>query len=130
MGEAKRRFAVVRFEDNALDRLGEADEKFFARHPHRQHRIRLAGRAEVKAVRKGYGPKSVRIDPGEALFAVVRYAFKGGMLKAFTVNDARADTDVAEDLAAALYRRLTRGGPEMAIMEATMRRIAAEEDRL
>lgn len=130
MGEARRRFAVARFESDALDRLTRADEHFFAR-TGRRHRLRLAGRAEVEALRSAYGTDAVWLDGGARLFAIVKVAFDGGHLKAFTVNraDADVDVDVPEEFAAGLYDHLTSRDPGMAFLEHTMRRLAGEVPR-
>ena len=130
MGESRRRrFAVLSLEDDDLDRITKGDERFFARHPHRHHRLRLAGRAEVEALKRIHGPEAARLNMGDRLFAVVKLAFAGGHLKAFTANKADAETDVPEILAAHLFDRITSRDPGMSLLEATMRRMAAEEDR-
>ncbi len=125
MGEGRRRFAVLDINNDALERLSEADEVFFAR-TGRHHRLRLAGRAEVEALVRVHGPGAARCTPGERLFALVRVPFDGAHLKQFIPNKADAEVDVPEAFVAALFDRLASRGPEIGVLEAELRRRAAE----
>ena len=127
MGEARRRqFGVFTLRDASLDRLTEADERFFAR-TGRRHRLRMAGRAEVDALTRIHGVAKMRCAPGERFFAVVRVPFIGAHLKAFLPNKTSAEVDVPEAFASALFDRLSSRGPEMGLLEGELRRRATEE---
>lgn len=67
MGEARRRFAVFTLEDDDLDHITKGDERFFDRHPSRRYRLRLAGRAEVKSLRRVHGADAVRTSHGSEM---------------------------------------------------------------
>ena len=124
MGESRRRrFAVAEVSNAALDRLTEADDRFFTR-TGRRHRLRLAGRAEVDALVKAYGPQAGRWPVEERLYAVVRMPFDGAHLRAFITHGADAEVDVPEEYASALFDRLSSRGPEMAVLEGELRRRA------
>ncbi|MFG1359952.1 hypothetical protein [Xanthobacter pseudotagetidis] len=65
----------------------DADERFFARFPHRWHRIRLASEHEVEIARlMGEMPP---VPPSWRLFAAIR-AFDGARMRAFVILPAAA----------------------------------------
>ncbi len=126
MGEARRRrFAVAEMSSDALDRLTESDERYFAR-TGRRHRLRLAGRGEIDALAKVYGPEAVYLPAGQRLYALVRVPFDGAHLRQFLPHREGAEVDVPEEFVSALFDRLASRGPEMALLEAELRCRAAE----
>ena len=54
-----------------VDRITQADRRFFERRPGRQHRVRLAGQAEI-AQHELFEGKPVDQKPGCRIFAIVR----------------------------------------------------------
>jgi hypothetical protein len=127
MGEARRRrFGIVDLHNDALERLTEADERFFAR-TGRRHRLRIAGRAEVDALTRIHETAQMRCAPGERLFAVVHIPCVGAHLKAFIANRADSEVDVPEAFISALFDRLSSRGPEIDLLDGELRRRATEE---
>ena len=64
-----------------VDRITQADRRFFERFPHRKHRIRLASQAEIEqqALLEGEPPW---VPQGYLLFAIIRNVSPGFRLHA------------------------------------------------
>lgn len=87
-----------------LEAAVEADRRFFERRPARSHCIRHTGRAEIAAAeRAGCGLDPAL--PGFRWFTAVRQLAPGVRVRVYLQAPAMCETDVPEDMAAALYRR-------------------------
>ncbi|KQT16176.1 hypothetical protein ASG40_18225 [Methylobacterium sp. Leaf399] len=80
-----------------------ADARFFERRPDRNHRIRLASRAEVEMIRLLH-PDNV-ITPGMRWYTSVRQIRKGVRLRGFTIGLADLDCDETEEVCRSVYER-------------------------
>jgi hypothetical protein len=79
-----------------VDKITGSDRKFFERFPHRQHRVRLAGRAEVEhdALLAGKSPR--RLPPDLNHYAIVKNIAPGLRLRLIVVGDEGWDLDISE----------------------------------
>jgi hypothetical protein len=109
---------------NKVDRVTQADRRFFERRPDRQHRVRLAGLAEIEqqALLEG---KPLKIRPGFRLYAIVRNVAPGARLRLFLPAPEGRETDLSEAVARVIFE--TVGTPKTWEVEADIRRMA--EDR-
>jgi hypothetical protein len=82
-----------------VDKITDADRKFFERFPHRQHRVRLAGRAEVEqdALLAGESPRRLPADLSH--YAIVKNFAPGVRLRVIVISDEGWDTDASEQSA-------------------------------
>jgi hypothetical protein len=85
-----------------VDRITQADRRFFERRPGRQHRVRLAGQAEI-AQQELFEGKPVDQLPGCRIFAIVRNIAPGVRLRLFTLGVEGADTDLSETMARSIF---------------------------
>lgn len=79
-----------------VDKITDADRKFFERFPDRQHRLRVAGRAEIEqdALLAGKWPR--RLPPELNHYVVVKNVAPGARLRITVVGDEGWDIDVSE----------------------------------
>ena len=79
-----------------VDRVSQADRRFFERFPHRKHRVRLASQAEIGQNEILQGG-TVWLPPGYRWFTVVRNVAPGARLRLFVryLEDAETDLDEA-----------------------------------
>jgi hypothetical protein len=79
-----------------VDKITGGDRKFFERFPHRQHRVRLAGHAEVEqsALLAGKSPR--RLPPGLNHYAIVKNVAPGLRSRLIVVGDEGWDLDISE----------------------------------
>jgi hypothetical protein len=79
-----------------VDRVSQADRRFFERFPHRKHRVRLASQAEIGQNEILQG-ETVWLPPGYRWFTVVRNVAPGARLRLFVryLEDAETDLDEA-----------------------------------
>lgn len=108
----------------AVDIIVEGDRRFFARHHDRNHRLRLAGRAEVDMLRHVHGPGEVELPAGERYYCVVRQVAPGCQVRHFAPNVEGIDCDVPESYAAALFDHLAPKGSAAADAETIVRVLA------
>jgi hypothetical protein len=103
-----------------VDRMSQADRRFFERFPHRQHRMRIAGAAEIEheAILNGalYAP------PGSCIYVVVKNVAPGMRLRLLFRDPDGADTDIDEAAARAIFDE--RSAARHLEVEAEMRRLA------
>jgi hypothetical protein len=85
-----------------VDRITQADCCFFERHPGRQHRVRLAGQAEI-AQHELFEGKPVDQPPGCRIFAIVRNIAPGVRMRLFTFGLEGAETDLSETMARSIF---------------------------
>ena len=85
-----------------VDRITQADRRFFERRPDRQHRVRLAGQAEI-AQHELFEGKPVDQPLGCHIFAIVRNIAPGVRLRLFTLGLDDADTDLSETMARSIF---------------------------
>lgn len=78
-----------------VDKITSADRKFFERFPHRQHRLRLAGRAEIE-YEAVMADESNELPPGCRRYAVVKNIADGSRLRAIVIGDEGWDVDCSE----------------------------------
>ena len=89
-----------------IDRISEADRKFFERFPHRQYRLRLAGQAERETQELVHS--SLRIcRPGDRLFVLIQNIAPGTRLKVYWVGLDGMDTDLPESVVQRLWEETT-----------------------
>jgi hypothetical protein len=84
-----------------LDRMVTADRNFFARFPHRQHRLRLACLAEVAEYERQHG--AAKVPSGHRMAIVVRNMVSGVRMRVYLYWPADTDTDIDEDYARAVF---------------------------
>lgn len=106
----------------AVQRVTDADAKFFDRFPLRAHRVRHAARAELDANAAAQGLKRIETEPGRRWFTVVRQIAPGVRSRLFVQNRNDADTDMSEAEAQGVYEWLARTGSSKALeIEAKIR---------
>lgn len=86
----------------------EADARFFARHTHRRHRLRLASQAELLTSIECFG--GPRPEKGWALYALVKQIEPGVRARGFVIRLAGLDTDISEELCAEFFN-MAMGAP-------------------
>jgi hypothetical protein len=84
-----------------VDKITQADARFFERRPDRQHRVRRASPAEIEQAEIVGGP--VWVPPECAVFTVVRNIAPGVRLRVFMRAPADSDTDVSEEVVRTIY---------------------------
>jgi hypothetical protein len=85
-----------------IDRVTQADRRFFERFPDREHRVRLASEAEIEqnAILQGQ-PDSP--PPFCRVFTVVRNISPGVRLRLYTYGLEGSETDLDEATARAIF---------------------------
>ncbi len=77
-----------------IDRVTDADLKYFERFPHRQHRVRIASQVEIAQLGIIEG-KPVLLPDGCRVFTVVRNVAPGIRLRVFVLGIEGSDLDEA-----------------------------------
>ena len=108
-----------------VDVVSQADRRFFERFPHRQHRVRLASRAEIEQV-KIAGGEPMTAPPGCRLFTVVRNIAPGARMRFLVLNREGAETDLPETTAREIWE--VAATPYMREIEAEVRKAAGPDD--
>jgi hypothetical protein len=85
-----------------VDRASQSDRRFFERFPNRQHRIRLASRAEIEQEELLRGAV-LWAPPPCRIFAAVRNVAPGVRLKLMIRGVEDAETDLDEATALAIF---------------------------
>jgi hypothetical protein len=85
-----------------VDRVAQADRRFFERFPHRKHRVRLASEAELGQYKIIDGGP-VFLPPGCRFFVAVRNVAPGARLKLFVRGLEFSETDLSEEMALAVF---------------------------
>ena len=85
-----------------IDKVTQADARFFERFPHRQHRIRLTARAEIEqnALMTGEDP---HIPREFSYFMAVKRVAPGVRVRLQIIGLEGSDTDISEESARAIY---------------------------
>ena len=102
-----------------IDKVTQADRRFFERFSHRQHRVRLASLVEIEQQELLEGSK-LWVPPGCRIFAVVRNIAPGVRFRFMIRGVEGAETDLSEEMAAAIYE--DSATPQSREIEAQMRR--------
>ena len=124
LSRAKRK-RIERLQDE-VDLVLDGDRRFFERHRDRNHRLRLAGQAEIEMLAEVHGPGEVRLPPGTRLYVVVRQIEEGARIRYFIPNDADLDTDIPEGQARWLFEHFAPAGSQAAKAEASVRNALAK----
>ena len=107
-----------------VDRISDADRKFFARFPHRKFRIRIAGQAERETQELAHGSLQ-NCPPGCRLFVIVQNIAPGTRMKIYTVGLDGMDTDLPENVVQRLWDETTASVSEkVQDVEAVLRKVA------
>ena len=104
-----------------VDRVTQADRRFFERYPHRAHRVRLASRAEIgqNEIVEGH---PVWLPEGLRVFTAIRNIAPGIRARLFIRAPEGSDTDVNEATAFTIYEAAST--PRSREIEADLRRAA------
>ena len=84
-----------------VDRVAQTDRRFFERFPHRQHRMRIAGAAEIEQHAILNGAPCTR--PGSCIYVVVKNVAPGMLMRLFVRGAEGADTDIDEAAAREIF---------------------------
>jgi hypothetical protein len=79
-----------------VDKITDTDRKFFERFPHRQHRVRVAGRAEIEQNALIVGEDIQRRSPGCNYYVIVKNLAPGTRLRMIVAADEDWDTELSE----------------------------------
>lgn len=104
----------------SVDRVTEADAKFFERFPGRRHRVRLAAVAEVAQNAILAADEDLTPMPGSRWIVLVKLLRPGVRLRAFAQATGFDDPDVGEDEARNLYNSKVRPGSRLHGIEMQM----------
>jgi hypothetical protein len=87
----------------AVERMTQADRRFFERFPTRQHRVRLASQAEIEERRilDNLPP----VPDGLRFFIVVRQIAPCIRMRALVVAPGDAETDIPESRCRAIFQQ-------------------------
>jgi hypothetical protein len=102
-----------------VDRVTQADRRFFERFPHRQHRIRLSGQAELMQNTLLDG-KPWAAEPGFKFFTLVKNLTPGTRMRLYIHAPEGWETDVDEAVARSVYE--IQATPQTRKIEAQMRK--------
>lgn len=111
----------VRKNADKIDRVSEADRKFFRRFPQRRHRLRLAGMAELEQRVLVCG---LDLQPGCQLFVIVRNIAPGHRMKVYAQLPEGLETDLPESAVKELWNAVKEFSPQVQEFEAAMRSMA------
>ena len=109
-----------------IDRITQADRRFFERFPYRKFRVRIAGQAEIEQ-QKILDGKPVNTPPGYRVFVIVQNLAPGNRLRLLAVVREGLETDLPESAARDLWDQAASLTPQVREIEADMRRLV--EDR-
>ena len=102
-----------------VNRITQADRMYFERFPHRQHRVRLAGQAEVE--QHDIVDDGPPLQDGYRLYVAVRNVAPGARLRQFLVAPEGRETDLSEATARVIFEKAA--APWIREIEADMRRM-------
>jgi hypothetical protein len=102
-----------------VDRVTQADRRFFERFPHRQHRVRIASRAEIEQQELLEGAV-LWVPPVCRIFAIVRNIAPGVRLRLMIRGIEGAETDLSEEMSRAIFEGSAT--PKVWEIEAAMRK--------
>lgn len=84
-----------------VEQITRADRLFFERRPERQHRVRLAGPAEIEEL--GILEPMLAVPAGSRVFVAVRNVGPGLRFRAKLVAPEACETDLSEHQARAIF---------------------------
>ena len=105
----------------SVDRVTEADAKFFERWPNRQHRIRLAAAAEIAQNAILADGEDLTPVPGARWIVMVKQVKPGVRMRAFAQATGIDDLDLDESEARDLYNAKVRLGSRLRAIEEDVR---------
>ncbi len=105
----------------SVDRVTEADAKFFERFPNRHHRVRLAAVAEVAQNAVMASDEDMTPISGARWIVMVKQVQPGVRMRAFAQATGGDDFDLGEDEARDLYAAKVRLGSRLHAIEAQVR---------
>ena len=105
----------------SVDRVTEADAKFFARFPDRRHRVRLAAAAEVAQNAIMAPEEDLTPLLGSRWIVMVKQIQPGVRMRAFAQATGVDEFDAEEDEARDLYNAKVRLGSRLHAIEAQVR---------
>jgi hypothetical protein len=105
-----------------VDRVTQADARFFERFPHRKHRIRISGQAEIRQNEIMDGKPWATLA-GFKFFTLVRNVAPGVRLRLYIPPPEGCETDVDEVTARTIFE--ARATPQVWEIEKAMREYAA-----
>ena len=105
----------------SVDRVTEADARFFARFPERRHRVRLAAAAEIAQNAVLAPDEDLTPLPGSRWIVMVKQVQPGVRLRAFAQATGVDEFDVGEGEAKDLYDAKVRLGSRLYAIEAQVR---------
>ena len=109
---------------NRVDRMTQGDRKFFERFPHRQHRVRLASRAELQQ-HELLEDAPLAIQPGFKVFVAIRKVLPGVRIRLLLLAPEGRETDVCEATARAIFEAVAT--PHTREVEARLRKAAGAQ---
>jgi hypothetical protein len=109
-----------------VDRVAQADARFFERFPNRKHRVRLASQAELGQYKIIDGGP-VFLPPGCRFFVVVRNVVPGARLRLFVRGLEFSETDLSEEMALAVFE--SAATDQTREIEAELRRALEARDK-
>jgi hypothetical protein len=88
-----------------VEKITEGDRRFFERFPHRQHRIRIAGAAEIEQLELIAGEEIWRTKPSDSdcFYAAVKNVRRGGRIRFMFACPEGLDCDAPEEIAKIFY---------------------------
>jgi hypothetical protein len=92
-----------------VDRITEFDAQFFQRFPHRQYRLRPAGRAEIETLQILQDKMPVPI--GFLVYAAIRQIEPGIRARAFVSLPEITAADAPEHIAREVFERVAKSTP-------------------
>ena len=110
----------------AVERVTDADAAFFARFPHRSHRLRLMAIAEFEQMLAAGGEDTSQ--PGERWAVAVRQVAPGARMRRFFTTRRGEDLDLAEAACVQVWATLTEGSDLATHVEGQLRKIIDEGD--
>ena len=102
-----------------VDKVTQADRRFFERFPNRRHRVRLASQAEI-AQHELLEGAPIWKPPGTRIFVAVRNIAPGCRLRLYIRGIEGAETDLDEGMAKAIFE--SSASPRTWEVEAQMRK--------
>ena len=109
-----------------IDRITQADRRFFERFPYRKFRVRIAGQAEIEQ-QKILDGKPVNTPPGYRVFVIVQNLAPGNRLRLLAVVREGLETDLPESAARDLWDQAATLTPKIREIEAQTRKMAERQ---
>src|SRR4051794_33085449 len=122
--EPTQRRKLQRLTDRIDGKILASDRHFFERFPHRSHRMRIASKLELAALRV-VDPTGSGASAGQRAYVLVKQIAPGLRTRVFFVARANEDSDLSEEAARAVYESLTEHNPQFAAVDRAAGSMAA-----